>query len=200
MRFRPANIRVINRRDRHLGRHLRCPLRGTREWWRKTIARSWQVIPYQGFTPAAENNLRTKPPENRAVWWCKTQEKAFRINTATYLEKSAAWRFESSPVHQSFQVLKPSLLKLGICYCSGNCSGWASFLLILSVAVSPRPASCLTHQSEPILVRKGRSARPDMGNGTPGCRGNSLVFFLHAVLEVSGDVSGGALWNQNCWS
>jgi len=35
MRFRPANIRVINRRDRHLGRHLRCPLGGIRVMTKK---------------------------------------------------------------------------------------------------------------------------------------------------------------------
>ena len=31
MRFRPANIRVINRRENHLGRDLRCLLRARRK-------------------------------------------------------------------------------------------------------------------------------------------------------------------------
>jgi hypothetical protein len=32
----------------------------------------------------------------------KTQEKAFRINTATHLEKSAVWSFESLVIHFGF--------------------------------------------------------------------------------------------------
>jgi hypothetical protein len=32
MRLRPANIRVINRRDSYLDRHLRCFARPKRKW------------------------------------------------------------------------------------------------------------------------------------------------------------------------
>jgi len=39
MRFRPANIRVISRRENHLGHDLRCLLRGKRRK-KKTVATS----------------------------------------------------------------------------------------------------------------------------------------------------------------
>jgi hypothetical protein len=39
MRFRPANIRVINRRENHLDHDLRCLLRGKRRK-KKTVAPS----------------------------------------------------------------------------------------------------------------------------------------------------------------
>jgi len=39
MRFRPANIRVINRRENHLDRNLRCLLREKRRK-KKTVAPS----------------------------------------------------------------------------------------------------------------------------------------------------------------
>jgi hypothetical protein len=66
-----------------------------------------------------ENNLRTKPPKHRAIPTQKTQEKARKQRTATHLEKSTGWRFESSPVHQllSFQqvklLLRPTCSQLG---------------------------------------------------------------------------------------
>jgi hypothetical protein len=47
MRFRPANIRVINRRNSRFDRDLRCLLRKDKE---KTV--DW-VIPYQCFTGRA---------------------------------------------------------------------------------------------------------------------------------------------------
>jgi hypothetical protein len=61
-----------------------------------------------GSVRGAQGNLRpyrdTKPTQTTRITERRTQEKAFRINTATHLEKSAGWRFESSPVHHSFQV------------------------------------------------------------------------------------------------
>ena len=45
MRFRPANIRVINRRDSFLGRFLRCFLRTKRKDLRKE-GRTWSVSVY----------------------------------------------------------------------------------------------------------------------------------------------------------
>ena len=40
MRFRPANIRVINRREDYLDHDLRCLLRARRRNKEKTVARS----------------------------------------------------------------------------------------------------------------------------------------------------------------
>jgi hypothetical protein len=40
MRFRPANIRVINRRENYLDHNLRCLLRVRRRNKEKTVARS----------------------------------------------------------------------------------------------------------------------------------------------------------------
>src|SRR5215471_140208 len=101
---------------------------GRRRHPRKHWSGRWEQqnpFVYQGTSrlTSAENNLRTKPTQTTRITEGKTQEKAFRINTATYLEKSASWRFESSPVHQSSQSLRPSLLILRIHHCSGNCSG-----------------------------------------------------------------------------
>src|SRR6476660_3106682 len=84
-------------------------------------------VTVEGVTSAAENNLRTKPPKHHAKPGYKTQEKAFRINTATHLEKSAGWRFESSPVHQIFQSHTGKWPRSVKRRCSGNCSGLPPF-------------------------------------------------------------------------
>jgi hypothetical protein len=51
---------------------------------------------------AIENNLENKTTKHHAKPASKTQEKAFRINTATHLEKSAGWSFESPVIHFGF--------------------------------------------------------------------------------------------------
>jgi hypothetical protein len=68
---------------------------------RKAACVPKEFVSLQGFVPIPENNLRTKPPKYHGVPTQKTQEKARKQSSATYLKKSAGWRFESSPVHHS---------------------------------------------------------------------------------------------------
>src|SRR5260370_653649 len=65
--------------------------------------------------PLVESNLSPKPPKHGATPSRKTQEKARRCNTMTYLEKSAGWRFESSPVHHFFSVSHCLSITLPVC-------------------------------------------------------------------------------------
>src|SRR5215475_4408463 len=95
----------------------------------------------------------------------KTQEKARLFNTTAYLEKSASWRFESSPVHTFFllrDLLSISLASAQIDFRSGaekHLENKAPPLaLLLSSASRERCGS----------TRSGLSRDR---NGPAGCRG-----------------------------